>query len=163
MARKTKTDKWLESSDTIFKNLILTVAFVITITYTFLFFLAELGPEKPTEAVLYGTCIDPLATHITLFTLSIFFWVFSVFAKAKYTISKIEIEIEWSILLKWFSLIFLFSSLLWVPSTIIVLAMSHWAGKEAGSSLFLIFTLGLWLVSVTMTQPPRTIFRTKKK
>lgn len=164
MPRQPKIEQWLKDSDTTFKTLVMPCAFIITITYAFLFFLAEIlittDPTKFTEEILYKTYLQPLAFHLTVFTLSILVWVWSVFVKKRGAVKKfwkLKLKISGmglAVRFKAISLFFLWGALFTVPVRIIILAISYEVGLETASNIFWLSVAVIMFITFFITLPP---------
>lgn len=152
--QKKELEKWIENSDTTFKNLIMPTAFIITITWTFFFFIGEIlatqDPAKFNE-IFFDFYLKPFASHLTIFVTSTLFWSWSLYTKR-------GAEIKWLKLTtatKWLSLSFLWTSLLAVPAQVIVSAISYDVGTWAATNLYLFFGLVMVIFTALATRPPQ--------
>ena len=125
-----KIEEYMEGYDKIFKTLITPTSFVITLTWTFYFFLGTVNKASEIVAAqILDFYIPYIAVNLVIFISSVFVWSLSVLAR----ISKKEIRLwRWKTgyqkvarVLKRFSLGLLFVALLIAPAQLIVSALTR--------------------------------------
>jgi len=145
---KKKIENLMDDCDKLFETLAMPVAFIITITWSFFFFLGNIiAANNLTEftEVFVDFYLMPLALHITVFVSSLLSWSGSVLARRK------GIDIRWRRFktgyqglargLKRISLVLLWTSLLLVPIQIICSALAKAMEPKLAFNIYFMITL----------------------
>lgn len=132
--RRAKLNQWMENADTLFRTLVLPIAFLITITSTFMFeYYGRAFPDEEWSALLRA--LVPISmTHISIFISSIILWSASVLLKKN---GKVEINTMKQF--KFSTLVFLWISILIIPGPLIVMSASYAFGYEIAIVIYMIF------------------------
>lgn len=155
-----KEEEWLEKCDTTFRTIILPVSFVITITWSFLFYSIDIFAPEINESEVFGDLLTLFAAHLTIFIIAIFFWCWSLFVKKGQKIprllrgpSKKSRLNEAKFLLKFLSLCLLWVSLFGVPAAIIVTAFAFEIGTNFAIFLYLLFFVVFFGITFKLSWP----------
>lgn len=135
----------MDDRDNLFKTLVMPAAFIITIVWTYYFFLGNIVASHNFEVFdkqFVNFYLLPITTHITIFVSSLFLWSASVMARYKETQIKLcRFKTGYQGVargLKRLSLAFLLTSLCLVPTQIIVSALSQAMEPKMAFSLYLL-------------------------
>lgn len=148
-----KIEKVMDDRDKLFETLVMPVAFIMTITWSFYFFLGNIIASTnltTLEERFVDFYLLPLALHIAIFVSSLFLWSGSVLARRR------EMKIRrWRFKtgyqgvargLKRMSLALLWTSLLLVPIQIISSALAKAMGPELAFNAYFLVTLFIALI-----------------
>lgn len=155
--KKTSLEEWAEKVDSVFKTLILPVSFLITIVSTFLFqYFGRIYAEN--TALFMRATLASIIGPIIMFIFSVSLWSVAIVAEKR---EKFGIGLsKWT---RFFSLFFMWLSLLFVPAVLISLAFALGLIPLFAFPMYPVLSgIGFGYL-VYFSRPPKTVKKIKRK